>query len=1000
MEEKDYNASNKIFKKKKSMLKDKLNFVLFVIIFSTAFTIIVFSYFIVRYLIKQNAKYILENTAENVSIILNDKVFGIKEILKKYASEEDLKNIVESFKQVQDNTYSNFINYHDITDIKKITTEFFKEEFPNIELNNSFFIDDTLSLILKYLYVVKNTYDKDKRYLLSKDVENTSYGNIHALYHPYFGNILKITNADDLYIIEGIKGRIIYSFLKKADFGSLVNSSFLLETELSSLFFKLKNLSVNDIIVTDISKYLPDNFASCLFVGIKINENNDILVLRFTSKRLTQYINTSKKDKKSIKYWHTSTFLIGDDLYYKTDDPYDTTNKIANNVMISEKLMTKFISATSGYVEFNNYLEKKQLGYFKKFSINGEKNLYILTVLNRKDVFLPAVYILLVEICGGIIVLIFLLLLSSKFGKLLSERLNFLKINLHKLINGEKAEKLVIKTNDELEEVSNLLNDLTDRVVEAAKFADCLSENNFNIEFNARSENDFFAVALNNLKNRLKEAREQEEQRKKEDKIRLWINSGIAKFNELLRHHNDDMDMFCYNILKSIVEYIDVVQGAIYLVDDNEGEKLIRLTAAYAYDRKKIIDRKLHMGEGLVGTCALERKNIHLKEIPDDYMFISSGLGETLPRSLLLVPMIFNEEVTGVIELASINDFEEYKLEFIEKIAESIAITINTVRLNLRTKQLLQESNERAEQLAAQEEELRQNLEELKATQEEMIRIKNLEAERERIRREQEEKLLEQLKKTNEELIKKQEELEWEQIMFHALMDTLSARVTYKDVEGRYLKINRAKLKALGLQSFKEAVGKTDYDVFGGEHFKQALAEEKRIISEGKEIVDKEELIVFKDGRKTWGSTSRFPLRNKNGEIVGSLVITRDITERKNLKFEVEIYNSLIQNLVAEYPAFFYRIDNNSIVEKCFGSGLNLLKINENQMIGKSIYEFFPEIPDLAEYDFKNEGLLVTQKLAIEGKFFEFKHIIFKNKMTYGGYTGIACEVKFSKNIQ
>lgn len=1014
MQGKDVNNKHKPFRFIKPGLKQKINLVFFIVIFSTAFTIVFFSYFIIRYLIKQNAIHILETNAENISMILDNKIINIEEVLKKYASEGELKNILERFKNAEIETYKYFVENKDISEIKKITNKYFEDNYSNFKsLIKKSLEDDTLSLILKYLYLVKNSYEKDKKHLLLKDEETTPYGYVHELYHVYFGNIIKITNANDVYLIDGIKGRIIYSFSKKPDFGSLINRSLLLETELASIFFKFKNKDVNEILISDISPYLPDELNSSLFFGIKVNNDNDLLVLRFTSEKLTDFININLKDKNNqkVNYWYTKAFLIGEDLYYKTDNPEvnnkqivygteDTLKKLSNNIMIDEKVMAKFLSAPAGYIEFINYTGNKQLGYYKKISLHNEKSYYILTVLNKKDIFRPAIIILFVEIIGGLVVLLLILFLSKRFGNLISERMNFLKNNLNKLINGEKAEKIYIKTDDELEETAELLNKLTDRVWEAAKFADYLAENNFNIEFNAKSENDFFAKALNNLKNRLKEAKEIEEQRKKEDEIRLWINSGIAKFNELLRHHNDDMDLFCYNILKNLIEYVGVVQGAIYLIEEEEGEKIVRLAAAYAYDRRKYIERKLHMGEGLVGTCALEGKTIYLREIPEDYMLISSGLGETLPRSLLIVPMIFNEEITGVIELASINDFEKHKQEFVEKIAESIAITINTVHLNMKTKQLLQESNERAEQLAAQEEELRQNLEELKATQEEMLRIKTLEAERERIRREQEEKLMEQLRKSNEELMKKQEELEWEQIMFHALMDCLNARVTYKDTEGRYLRINKAKFKALNLKSYDEVIGKTDYDVFGGEHFKHALEEEKKIIQEGTEIVDKEELIIFKDGRKTWGSTSRFPLKNKNGEIVGSLVITRDITERKNLKFEVEIYNTLLQNLMQEYPAFYYRIDNNGIIEKCFGSGLNLLNINENQMVGKSIYEFFPEIPDLSEYEFKDDGLVIIQKLAIEGKLLEFRHIILKNNMTYGGYTGIACEVKFSKNIQ
>ena len=139
-------------------------------------------------------------------------------------------------------------------------------------------------------------------------------------------------------------------------------------------------------------------------------------------------------------------------------------------------------------------------------------------------------------------------------------------------------------------------------------------------------------------------------------------------------------------------------------------EKYLKLVAAYAFDREKYLKKQINIGEGLAGTVVLEKKTIFLKDIPDDYMSITSGMGGAKPRSLMIVPLIFNEEVTGVLELASFNEFQPHEIEFVENIAESTALTLNSVRLNVYTKVLLEESNERAEELAAQEEEMRQNL--------------------------------------------------------------------------------------------------------------------------------------------------------------------------------------------------------------------------------------------------------------------------------------------------
>ena len=422
-------------------------------------------------------------------------------------------------------------------------------------------------------------------------------------------------------------------------------------------------------------------------------------------------------------------------------------------------------------------------------------------------------------------------------------------------------------------------------------------------------------------------------------------------------------------------------------------EKYLKLVAAYAFDREKYLKKQINIGEGLAGTVALEKKTIFLKDIPDDYMSITSGMGGAKPRSLMIVPLIFNEEVTGVLELASFDEFQPHEIEFVENIAESTALTLNSVRLNVYTKVLLEESNERAEELAAQEEEMRQNLEELKATQEEMQRIKEKEAAQEAKRREQEKQVLEQMKKKNDELQEKTKALEWEQVMFNTLMDNLPARITFKDLESRYVRINKTKVKALGIKDQSKVLGKTDFDVFGAAHSQQALSAEKEMIRSGASLFDKEELVRFKDGRVSWGSTSRIPLKNEDGKIMGGLVITSDINDRKNAQLEIELNDKLMGNILSNLPVLMYKLDKDGTIQFISGRGLKMLGYKESDLISKSYFKLYPEIKPVLDEVLEEEGYSFSQ--IIDGR--EFRHIIFSNKMTTGGFTGVAFEVDANK---
>jgi methyl-accepting chemotaxis protein len=169
-----------------------------------------------------------------------------------------------------------------------------------------------------------------------------------------------------------------------------------------------------------------------------------------------------------------------------------------------------------------------------------------------------------------------------------------------------------------------------------------------------------------------------------------------------------------------LVEYLSANQAALYVA--NKEEEYFERISTYAYGKKKGVEEKIDLNEGLIGQCAMEKSTIYLKEIPSDYVKITSGLGEATPRNILIVPLKIQEEVNGVLELASFEIFEEHQIQFIEKIGENIASLLSNRQVAEHTKRLLEESQQRAHALAQQEEEMRQNAEELQTTQEEMER--------------------------------------------------------------------------------------------------------------------------------------------------------------------------------------------------------------------------------------------------------------------------------------
>jgi methyl-accepting chemotaxis protein len=277
--------------------------------------------------------------------------------------------------------------------------------------------------------------------------------------------------------------------------------------------------------------------------------------------------------------------------------------------------------------------------------------------------------------------------------------------------------------NDELGQMAKALNMLVKGLTNIFNFSLEIGKGNFDTHFTPLSDEDVLGHSLIDMRNELKKAADDEIRRKEEDEHRNWAAQGVAKFSDILRKNTSDLDELAYDIISNLEKYTNSNQGGIYMINDNDKDNhFIEMKASYAYDRRKFITKRIEIGEGLVGRCYQEKEKIYLTEIPNDYVKITSGLGEDNPRALLIVPFIYNDVIYGLVEIASFSEYPAHVTEFIERIGESIAATISSSKAQIQTALLLEQSQQQAEEMASQEEEMRQNMEELRATQEQSSR--------------------------------------------------------------------------------------------------------------------------------------------------------------------------------------------------------------------------------------------------------------------------------------
>ena len=236
-----------------------------------------------------------------------------------------------------------------------------------------------------------------------------------------------------------------------------------------------------------------------------------------------------------------------------------------------------------------------------------------------------------------------------------------------------------------------LVTMLHHQLSEAAHFIETLEETTPASGFQYLRPEERLGKALLDMKSTVHVYREDETRRH-------WSAQGLAYFADLLRGHSDDLQVFGDQVMRHLVRYLEMNQGGLFVKTEAEGKTWLELVACYAYEKKKNAEKRLALGQGLVGQCALEQKMMVLTNVPDQYITITSGLGEATPSCIVIVPLCWNQEVYGVVELASFHRLAEHQLAFLEKVAETIASSLATVQTNRHMHQLLQNSQQLTEE--------------------------------------------------------------------------------------------------------------------------------------------------------------------------------------------------------------------------------------------------------------------------------------------------------------
>ncbi|MCK4751662.1 MAG: PAS domain S-box protein, partial [Bacteroidales bacterium] len=470
-----------------------------------------------------------------------------------------------------------------------------------------------------------------------------------------------------------------------------------------------------------------------------------------------------------------------------------------------------------------------------------------------------------------------------------------------------------IRTQKERNDFQDIINRKDETINRNAAFAKEIGEGNYSVHIIPEGDQDILGKSLLVMKENLLANHHKES-------VQNWISEGKNLVSNILRMYNK-LEELGDHVLEHLVKYIDAIQGAIYLYNE-ENDTLVSLST-YAYNRKKYLDQEFRVGYGLIGQCAYEKDYIYRTEIPDDYFTVTSGLiGEKKPASLLIVPLISEEMLQGVVEIASLNpQISDQTITLVEELGSIIARTVFNLRVNQKTEKLLEESQKMTIELRENEEKLKENAEEMRVTQEE-------------------------LKLSNEQLEAQIQEVENAQKRLHWLLENASEIISIYDKDLRNTYTSPSVTRILGYTPEELMKGK-DFErlTLDGQDRMKALFEE--IINNPGHTPTIEYTYVRKDGQQVSLESKARNLLD-DPAVNGIILNTSDITERRRAEKEERIRtrmqslseNSLDMIIRLSLDGQFYYA--NPVIEDYLGK-------NPGDLINKNLSEI--ELPaDLKEF--------------------------------------------------
>jgi len=559
----------------------------------------------------------------------------------------------------------------------------------------------------------------------------------------YLNNIIGLIYVILLLVVLYV---YIYNFIEYNSYEKTINTHILKLTNLKKLNNKLLNNKFKNDFYSNEKDELSDNLYTNineLFVTVKEIKKSNLTKHLFLEEKINLLFLDYKHLEKQYNLFFKYTLQLGNSEYglyakllHSSDELFDKLSDFDNNyVLISHYYQMKNMlalfhhnklfyelfknqinqielvlnsktdtyknlrakDALSEYQKaFNLFVKKKmQVGFNNEFGLTKKINNNINVIENR----INEISIVLNEnkhknnlmfILIFIFLSILFLIISFIFSRVFYTKQSFFINQSKALIKGFdigvfKNEK-TIKLPTELDELITIINKFSKKLQKTEKVLLALPDRKINFEITDADRIQFLDKSLLKIWKNFELNDNDLESEKEKRIISDWIKIGLEKFTSILRKDFSNVSSLSKEILNNIIEHLNIAVGAIYLTNDNDESLGLNMVANFAFGNESHIQKEIYKGEGIIGTAAIEKKTMNITNIPENYYKVSSGFGETMPKNLLVVPIKFEEDFFGIIELASFRIIKSYELEFVEELGKAFAASLgaNKIHQNVR----------------------------------------------------------------------------------------------------------------------------------------------------------------------------------------------------------------------------------------------------------------------------------------------------------------------------